>query len=120
MISPTKKILFVESDREMRRRCCKFLEWEGFEVLAVDNEASARDILDNRSGEFDLVISSPSFWVSKSQASGGEKLQTRILLTSEGAPDQILQDHPFLMKPYYPEVLVTKVRKTIGMPETGV
>ena len=51
-----KTILLIESDDSLRRRFRKFLEFEGFRVIALASERAADEFLQNQPTEVDLVI----------------------------------------------------------------
>lgn len=109
-----KTILLIESDDSLRRRFRKFLEFENYRVLSVQNESSALDFLSEQEIDIDLVILA----VGGEPGAAFEKLidglsNTKVLLLSSTAATAVNSMYPCLSKPVPPERLVSKVQQLL-------
>ncbi len=109
-----KTILLIEGDDSLRRRFRKFLEFEGFRVIAQQSTQAARDFLQDQPTEIDLVI------VGLGQNNSGnldillDQLEnTRVLLTATGECPVLEAPYPCLSKPVPPERLVSKAHQLL-------
>ncbi len=115
-------VLVVEDEEAVRTMLHRLLESEGYEVLEAADGQQALDVIEGAAG-VDLVITDVAM-----PGLNGRQLADRLKLSRPGLPvlfmsgytdDEMVRrgliepDHPFLGKPFSPEVLAAKVRQMI-------
>jgi len=113
-------VLIVEDEEPVRSMTARLLEGEGYEVLQAADGREALEIVERASGRLDLVITDVAM-----PAMSGRELADRLKRRRPGLPvlfmsgytdDEMMRrgliepNHPFLSKPFTPEVLAGKVR----------
>jgi PAS domain S-box-containing protein len=115
-------VLVVEDEEAVRTMLHRLLENEGYEVLEASNGQQALVVIEG-APRVDLVITDVAM-----PGLNGRQLADRLKLSRPGLPvlfmsgytdDEMVRrgliepDHPFLGKPFSPEVLAAKVRQII-------
>ncbi|MES1156333.1 MAG: ATP-binding protein [Alphaproteobacteria bacterium] len=118
------KILFVEDQVAVRRSITRNLKDCGYEVIEAENGEDALEILTDRPGQFDMIISD----VSMPIMTGPEMLQqttpsmlgeAKVLFLSGYAPESfssLLEQYPvhYMSKPVTMEQLVGRVKDLLA------
>ncbi|HVY86210.1 MAG TPA: ATP-binding protein, partial [Caulobacterales bacterium] len=118
------KILFVEDQAPVRRSIARNLKDCGYEVTEAENGEDALEILKDRAGQFDMIISD----VSMPIMTGPEMLQqttpamlggAKVLFLSGYAPESfssMLEQYPvhYMSKPVTMEQLVGRVKDLLA------
>lgn len=117
-------ILVVEDEEAVRKVVRRILEKRGFHVLEASRGEDALSICEQHDGRIHLLLTD----VVMPEMSGPEvasrvcerRGETSILYMS-GYPKGVLESHgastdraPLILKPFFPQALVDKVRETIG------
>jgi PAS domain S-box-containing protein len=113
-------VLVVEDEEAVRTMTGRLLQSEGYEVLEAANGREALEIVERYSGRVDLVITDVAMPVMSGRDLADRLKQRRaslpVLFMSGYTDDEMVRrgliepDHPFLSKPFTPEVLAGKVR----------
>lgn len=118
------KVLLIEDDNTMLTLLCTLLRFEGFDISQLGSEESVDEIMDLiRKENPDLILLD----VHLHQIDGfdllknireDEKVKSARVLMSSGMDfrDRCKQEGAdgFILKPYMPEDLIKKIRKTLG------
>lgn len=113
----TESILLVEDEDLVRKATTRVLQVGGYSVTLATNAEEALKIREDSNDSIDLVISDVVM-----PGMSGEKLikqlseatpKLRVLLMSGYTDDALVQDYPFLSKPFTPEDLLSKVREVL-------
>ncbi|HEV8125906.1 MAG TPA: ATP-binding protein [Gemmatimonadales bacterium] len=115
-------ILLVEDEVALQRAAQRILERLGYRVIVALNGEAALEVLGQRGGEVDLVISDLSMprlggpELYKEARSRGYNM--RFLFSSGYVPSAhaALPDVPFLPKPWTYTELANKVKEVLGQP----
>jgi PAS domain S-box-containing protein len=115
-------ILLVEDEVALQRAAQRILERLGYRVIVALNGEAALEVLGQRGGEVDLVISDLSMprlggpELYKEARSRGHNM--RFLFSSGYVPSAhaALPDVPFLPKPWTYNELANKVKEVLGQP----
>jgi PAS domain S-box-containing protein len=124
ILSGTETVLVVEDEPALRRLISVSLEKRGYTVLAAEDGTEAIRILENNSGEIDLVVSD----IMMPKLNGLELRKKAILLRPEmrflfisgyaedtiGRTEHLPQDAGYLEKPFLPIELTRKVRELLN------
>jgi two-component system, cell cycle sensor histidine kinase and response regulator CckA len=113
-------VLVVEDEESVRTMLARQLKNEGFQVLEAEDGQAALELMQRRAAPVDLVITDVAM-----PRMNGRELATRlredwpklpVLFISGYTDDEMVRrglidpNHPFLSKPFTPEVLAAKVR----------
>ena len=101
----------------------RLLQSEGYEVLEAADGREALEIVERRSGQVDLVITDVAMPVMNGRELADRLTRRRaslpVLFMSGYTDDEMVRrgliepNHPFLSKPFTPEVLAGKVRQLL-------
>jgi two-component system, cell cycle sensor histidine kinase and response regulator CckA len=116
-------IMVVEDEESVRTMTGRLLASEGYGVLEVANGREALALVASGSTRIDLVITDVAMPVLNGRELADRLRQIRpglpVLFMSGYTDDEMVRrglidpDHPFLSKPFTPEVLATKVRSLL-------
>lgn len=119
----TEKILLIEDDVTMISLLCTLLQFEGFEVAQLGNDASLNAALDTiRQEEPDLILLDVhlreinGFDLLSAIQADPEIAQTRVIMSSGMDFSQRCLSagaHEFILKPYLPDDLMKKIHKVL-------
>jgi two-component system, cell cycle sensor histidine kinase and response regulator CckA len=116
-------ILVVEDDEPVRNVVCSILTKHGYRVINANNASECRNIIDERNGSIDLLITDivmpeTTGWELYRQLSSVWS-RLKVLYMSGYADDVIahhgMQDHEidFIQKPFTVQTLTAKVREVL-------
>jgi signal transduction histidine kinase len=113
-------VLIVEDEAAVRTMTARLLQSEGYEVLEAADGREALEIMERYPGQVDLVITDVAMPVMNGRELADRLKRRRaslpVLFMSGYTDDEMVRrgliepDHPFLSKPFTPEVLAGKVR----------
>jgi signal transduction histidine kinase len=116
-------VLLVEDEEAVRTIIARLLESEGYQVLTAADGQEALDILRLDTERVDLVITDVAMPTMNGRELAEQLARRRpglpILFMSGYTDDEMVRrgliepDHPFLSKPFTPDVLASKVRQLI-------
>lgn len=127
--APLHSLLVVEDDILIRFQICDYLRECGFKVIEVANANEAILILREPELKVDLVLSNVKMpgamdgfglaqWMRK------EKPGVPIILAGSpakaaDAAGDLCEEGPMLAKPYEPQVLLDRIKRTLAPPSRG-
>ena len=116
-------VLIVEDEEAVRTMTARLLQSEGYEVLEAADGREALEIVERYSGQVDLVITDVAMPVMNGRELADRLTRRRpslpVLFMSGYTDDEMVRrgliepNHPFLSKPFTPEVLAGKVRQLL-------
>ena len=123
MIVEEGTILVAEDDEVVREVICRLLELRGFDVLEAPDGEEALELIENLSGDLDLVLTDLNM-----PKVGGRELAERLARLRPGTPVLFMSGNPFasgsmdrtlphgtafIPKPFSADTLTRKVHELI-------